>query len=91
VAIVKAINQVKISRTATPGAHPQASRQVRFCAGGKSCRFLVSYMDPFKILSDANRVGDAVKGVARKTIDPSDSSFSEDLCHEIRYSLVAHT
>jgi hypothetical protein len=48
-------------------------------------------MDPFKILPYANRVCEAVKGVTGKAIDPPDSGFSEDLYHQIRYSLVAHT
>src|SRR5580704_4436143 len=88
-AIVKTINQVQISRTAAPSTHRQTSGQVRFSARGKSCRLLVPYMDPFKILSYANRVCDAVEGVTGKAIDPADSCFSEDLCYEIRYSLVA--
>jgi hypothetical protein len=48
-------------------------------------------MDPFKVLSYAKRVGDAVEGVTGNAIDPANSGFSEDLRHQIRYSLVAHT
>ena len=49
VAIVKPVDQMKIPWTAAPGAHRQTSGQVRFRARGKSCRLLMSYMDPLNV------------------------------------------
>jgi hypothetical protein len=51
VAIVEAIDQVQIARTAAAGAHRQTSRQMRFRARGKSRDLLMPYMDPFNVLS----------------------------------------
>jgi hypothetical protein len=90
VAVVKTVDQVKISRTTAPRAHRQASCEVSFRACGKSSRLLMSYMNPIKIFPCTNRVCDAVKGVTGNAIDPTHPSFGEDLCHEVRYSLVTH-
>src|ERR1700728_974335 len=89
-AIVKSVDKVEVARAATPGAHREASGQMGFRPGGESCRLLVPHMDPLDILPLANRVGDTVKRVTRNSIDPANTSFSQDLGYEIRYSVFRH-
>jgi hypothetical protein len=81
---------VKVARAATPGAHREASGQVVFGSGGEGGRLFVSHMDPLYVLPLADRVGDAVKRVTRKTIDPANTGFRQDLGYEIRYSVFRH-
>src|ERR1700728_947212 len=89
-AIIKSVDQMKVAGAATPGAHRQAAGQMGFRSSGESCRLLVPHMDPLDILPLANRIGDAVKRVTWNSIDPANTSFSQDLGYEIRYSVFRH-
>src|SRR5437588_3346019 len=70
VTIIKTVNQMEIARSATPGAHGQASGQMRFRAGGKRSGFFMSHMNPSNFFLPSNRLGN---GIERVTRDPVDS------------------
>src|SRR6266542_5433443 len=53
-ALVEAVDQMQVPRTAASGADCQSPGQVRFCAGGKRGRLFVSYVNPLELPANAN-------------------------------------
>src|ERR1700684_2837571 len=62
--IVEPVDQMQIARAATSRAHGYIPAKMRFRAGGKRRRLLVSHMDPLNLFVRANRVRDAVERIA---------------------------
>jgi hypothetical protein len=74
----RSADQVKISRTATPGADRQISRKVRFGAGRERAGLLVSHVNPFDLALASKRVRDAVEAV------PDDAIYALHACGDQR-------
>jgi hypothetical protein len=84
VAVVQAVDQVQIARTAAARADGQASGEMRFRARGEGRRLLVPHVNPPHALLPANRIGDSVQGVAGYAVDPLDSLGDQSIDEEIR-------
>jgi hypothetical protein len=87
VAIVESVDQVEISGTTATGTYGQLPREVGFRAGGKRCGLFMPHMNPVQSLPTANRVGDAVEGIAGKSVDALHSRLTENLNEQAGYIL----
>src|SRR5271165_6325591 len=86
-AIIKAINQMQISRPTTAGADGQFPGQMRFGTGRKGCRFFMAHVNPMDILSRADRVGNAVQRISGNAVYPLNSCLHKNFHKKIRYIL----
>ena len=73
-AIVKAVDEVKISWTTAACAHGQLAGQMGFRTGGEGGSFFVSDMNPAEIVANSNGFGYAVERVAPARARTSTSS-----------------
>jgi hypothetical protein len=85
VAIVKTVDQMQVARSTASRAHGQASGQMRVgpCREGRS--LLVSHGNPMEIVPRTDRVGDAIEGISRETVDfvhaGGHQGVDEQFCH----------
>ena len=90
VAIVQAIDQVQIARTATPGADCQASREMGFGARSERTGFLVPHVNPLQAPTRVDGIDDPVQRVAGHSINALNARFHEYIHNQIRYFLICH-
>src|ERR1700722_16282576 len=72
-AVVEAINQMHIPGATTSGTYCQLASEVGLGAGRERSSFLVSYTNPANVLSNANRICNAVERVAGDSIHSLDT------------------
>jgi hypothetical protein len=83
-AIVKAVDEVKISWTTAACAHGQLAGQMGFRTGGEGGSFFVSDMNPAEIVANSNGFGYAVERVAGNAIHASCTGASQDVDEQLR-------
>jgi hypothetical protein len=59
-------------------------------SSSQGCRLLMSHMNPLNLFLCANRVRDAVEGVAGNTVNLPNSCFSEKIHQQVRYFFRGH-
>src|SRR5580658_10667866 len=62
-AIVKAIDQVHVSRPAASGAYRQLAREMRLCAGRERCCLFMAHANPLDVFASAKRIRDAIERI----------------------------
>src|SRR5262245_3128861 len=90
VTIVEPVDQMEITRAATSGTDCQLSREMRFRASGKRRGLFMSHVNPAKLLSPSNRVGNTVERIAGNTVNLPNSRFSENIHQQVRYVFIRH-
>src|ERR1700761_7918716 len=85
--VVKAVDQMQVSRTAAACADGYLTGQVSLGARGESRRLLMAHMNPLNAGACANRICYSVQGVAAYAVDPLNSCFQQHLHQQVRYSL----
>jgi hypothetical protein len=83
-AVVQAVDEVHVSRTAASGADGQRPRQVGFGAGGEGRDLLVPHPDPFKPLALSEGLREPVEGITDHAVHAPDPGTHEHLHHRIR-------
>ncbi len=89
-AVIETVDQMQIARTATPRAHRELLREVRFRARRKRGCLFMPHMDPLNLFLPAKRVRDSVEGIAWKAVDPLDARCSQSIHHQVGYFLIRH-
>ena len=69
-AIEEAVDEVKIARTATTGAHRDLSCKVSLRTGGKRRHLFMPYVQPFDLFAFPDDVRQPVQGIANYPVDP---------------------
>ena len=82
-AVEQAVDQVEVAGTATPRADGQLAGQIGFCARGEGGAFLMAHVHPIDDVQPAQRVGEAVQGVADDAIDALDPRMDQGFCHQV--------
>jgi hypothetical protein len=86
-AIVKAIDQVHVSRPAASGAHRQFASEMRFCAGREGGCLFMAHANPLDVLAGANRIRDAIERIARDSINSLNVGSHQDVYQQVSHSL----
>src|SRR6202521_3095522 len=86
-AIVKAIDQMHVSRPAASGAHRQFASEMRFCTGGERGCLLMAHANPLDVLAGANRIRDAIERIARDSVNSLNVRFQQDIYQQVSHSL----
>src|SRR6266481_897681 len=88
--VVEAVNQMHVAGATTSGTYRQLAGEMSFGAGGERRCLLVSYTRPANVLSDANRICNAVERVARDPVDPLNTSFRQNVYQQFGYCCSHH-
>jgi hypothetical protein len=88
--IVEPVDQMQIAWAATSRANGQVPREMRFRAGRKRCRLLVSHMDPLNLRVCANRVRDAIERISANAVNLPDSCFGKNIHQQVCYVFPGH-
>src|SRR6266481_5384903 len=88
--VVEAINQMHVAGATTSGTYRQLASEMGLGAGGERRCLLVSYTNPANVLSDANRICNAVERVARDPVDPLNTSFRQNVYQQFGYCCSHH-
>jgi hypothetical protein len=72
-AIIKAVDQMKVAWSATPSAYRKASGQMRFRARRECSGLLVPDVYPLDVVSRSDGISDSVQRIAGYSIDSFDS------------------
>jgi hypothetical protein len=86
-AIVKAIDQMHVSRPAAPGAYSQFASEMRLCARRERSCLLMARADPLDVLAGANRIRDAVERIARDAVNSLNARSQQDVYQQVSHSL----
>src|ERR1700676_4361248 len=92
-AIVEAVDEVKIARPATAGTDGKLAGQVSLCAGCKSSHLFMAHMHPLNVFVSTDGIGQSVQGMARHAIDAFHARvpecFDKYLSHFLRHMLFS--
>jgi hypothetical protein len=82
-AVIQAVDEVEVAGAAAPRADGDLARQVSFRAGCEGRRLFMAHMDPVDRLLPAQRIGEAVQGVAGHAIDAPHAGEAQGFGHQI--------
>jgi hypothetical protein len=86
-AVVKAIDQVHVSRPAASGAYRQFASEMRLCAGRERGCLLMAHANPLDVLAGANRIRDAIERIAGDSVNSLNARFQQDVYQQVSHSL----
>jgi hypothetical protein len=83
-AVVEAVDQVQVARTAASGAHRDFPGELAFRPRREGRRLLVAHVHPLDLFVLANRIRYAVQRVAGQTIDTFHAGLDQRIDKDLR-------
>src|ERR1700683_1358133 len=86
-AIVKAVDQVHISRPTASSAYRQFAGEMRLRAGRERAGLLIAHANPLDVLAGTNRIRHAIERIARDSVNYLNARFHQDVYQQVSHSL----
>src|ERR1700683_4782415 len=68
-AVKQSIDEVQITWSATPRAYRHFAGHLSLCTRGKRCHFLMANRNPLNLVTDAERLSDAIERISYKPVN----------------------
>ena len=86
-AIVEAIDEVQVARSAASGAHRQFASEVGLGAGSECGHLFMAHVNPLDLLASANRICDPIQRIPTDAVNSLDSCFLQNIYKQVSYVL----